>query len=94
MLMKEKREMRSRPQVDPGKLEELERLARRTEALAMEIACELHDCMDGSGNPDPPKLGEETYLSGSGNPDPPKLDAIVDIAYGARTIRKGVCSLR
>ena len=93
MLMKEKIEMRSRAQVDPCKLEELGRLARRTEALAMEIACELHECMDGSGNPDPPKVGEETYLSGSGNPDPPKLDAIVDIAYGARTIREGVRSL-
>ena len=97
MLMKEKREVVRRQQVDLCKLEELERLARRTERLAMDIACELHDSTDSSGYPDPPKIAAEASmaaLDGSGYPDPPRLDAIVDIAAGAKSIRDGVNSLR
>ncbi|MBC8028195.1 MAG: hypothetical protein H7Y89_19545 [Steroidobacteraceae bacterium] len=93
--MKEKLEVLRRPQVDLCKLEELERLARRTESLAMDIACQLHDSTDSSGYPDPPKLvAAEASLDGSGYPDPPRLDAIVDIAAGAKSIRDGVNSLR
>lgn len=94
MFSSHKREARI-VRVDECKLEELERLARKTEALAMDIACELHESMDGSGHPKPPNLtGEEVALGGSGHPDPPKLDSIVEIASGAKSIRDGVNSLR
>lgn len=94
MFSSQKREARS-AQVDLCKLEELERLARKTEGLAMDIACQLHESTNGSGHPSPPKLaGEEVALAGSGHPDPPKLDAIVEIAAGAKAIRDGVNALR
>jgi hypothetical protein len=35
----------------------------------------------------------EGSTDGSGHPDPPVLDAIVDIAYGARKIREGAGAL-
>jgi hypothetical protein len=93
MSMKDKRGGK----VDPRKLEELKRLARKTECLAMELACELQ--LNGSGHPDPPVLSVmakrkgEGSTDGSGHPDPPVLDAIVDIAYGARKIREGAGAL-
>lgn len=94
MFAKEKREARS-AHVDLCKLEELERLARKTEGLAMDIACQLHESTNGSGHPKPPQLaGEEDAMAGSGHPDPPTLDAIVEIAAGAKSIRDGVNSLR
>lgn len=38
-------------------------------------------------------IGESLH-GGSADPEPPTLDAIVDIAYGARLIRKGTAKLK
>ncbi len=74
-----------RPAIDLCKVDRLKKLARETEILAMELVCEIHGSVNGSGHQEPPVPGDgdgETngnrLRSGNGHPahpNPPARDA-------------------
>jgi hypothetical protein len=81
-----------------AKLARLKKLARATAELSIEV---LGDIINGNSVPVPPKPKkaekaekiEMVTMSSVPQPPKPKLEAIVDVAHGARTIEESLPAL-